>query len=47
MPRDAKALWSDILERPDYVDRVPKDAMSPVIWGYESDHPFPEQLKGC
>ncbi len=38
-------FWSDILlERPDYVDRVPKDAI-PVIWGYESDHPFPEQCR--
>ncbi len=38
-------FWSDILlERPDYVDHVPKDAV-PVIWGYESDHPFPEQCR--
>ena len=36
-------FWSDIiLEKPEYVDQLPKDVM-PVIWGYESDHPFPEQ----
>jgi hypothetical protein len=38
-------FWSDILlERPDFVDRVPKDAV-PVIWGYESDHPFADQCR--
>ena len=38
-------FWSDILlERPELVDRVPGDAV-PVIWGYESDHPFPEQCR--
>ena len=41
---DRKMLfWSDIiLEKPEYVEQLPAGVV-PVIWGYESDHPFPEQ----
>ncbi len=36
-------FWSDIiLEKPELVSQLPQDVM-PVIWGYEADHPFPEQ----
>ena len=38
-------FWADIvLERPDLVPQLPKN-VTPVIWGYEADSPFPEQCR--
>jgi hypothetical protein len=38
-------FWADIiLERPDLVSELPA-SVTPVIWGYETDSPFPEQCR--
>ncbi len=38
-------FWADIiLERPDLVPELPA-SVTPVIWGYEADSPFPEQCR--
>ncbi len=38
-------FWADVLlEEPKNAARVPKTA-SPVIWGYEAEHPFAEQAE--
>ena len=38
-------FWADILlEKPEKASHVPKSA-SPVIWGYEAEHPFDTQAK--
>ena len=38
-------FWADILlEKPENASHVPKSA-SPVIWGYEAEHPFEKQAK--
>ena len=38
-------FWADVLlEKPENAKLLPKSA-SPVIWGYEADHPFAEQAK--
>ncbi len=38
-------FWADILlEKPENAAHVPKSA-SPVIWGYEAEHPFEKQAK--
>ena len=38
-------FWADILlEKPENASHVPKSA-SPVIWGYEAEHPFDKQAK--
>ena len=38
-------FWADILlEKPEKAIHVPKSA-SPVVWGYESEHPFEEQAE--
>jgi len=38
-------FWADILlEKPENASHVPKSA-SPVIWGYEAEHPFDKQSK--
>ena len=38
-------FWADIiLENPDLVSKLP-EAVNPVIWGYEADHPFDQQCE--
>lgn len=38
-------FWADVLlEKPDKAKDLPKSA-SPVIWGYEANHPFDEQAQ--
>ena len=38
-------FWADIvLKRPELIERLPAGSV-PVIWGYERDHPFPEQCR--
>lgn len=38
-------FWADIvLERPDLVTELPT-SVTPVIWGYEADSPFPDQCQ--
>ena len=38
-------FWADVLlEEPENASHVPKSA-SPVIWGYEAEHPFNEQAE--
>ena len=38
-------FWADVLlEKPENAQNLPSSA-SPVIWGYEADHPFEEQAK--
>ena len=38
-------FWADIvLERPELVSQLPQ-GVTPVIWGYEADSPFPEQCQ--
>lgn len=38
-------FWADILlEKPENASHIPKSA-SPVIWGYEAEHPFDKQAK--
>ena len=38
-------FWADIIiEDPKSVERLPKD-ITPLIWGYEADHPFDQQCE--
>ena len=38
-------FWADVLlEKPQNAQRLPSNA-SPIIWGYEADHPFAEQAR--
>ena len=38
-------FWADVLlEKPENAQLLPSSA-SPIIWGYEPSHPFPEQAK--
>ena len=38
-------FWADvILENPENAQNLPSHA-SPIIWGYEGDHPFSSQAK--
>jgi hexosaminidase len=39
-------FWADVLlEKPENASLLSPSA-SPIIWGYEADHPFPEQARG-
>lgn len=36
-------VWADVLlEHPEFIDELPA-AVTPILWGYEADHPFEEQ----
>ena len=38
-------FWADVLlEKPENAKHLPSSA-SPIIWGYEADHPFDEQSR--
>lgn len=37
-------FWGDILlEEPELAKELPKNNLTALLWGYEADHPFPEQ----
>ncbi len=37
-------FWADIiLNHPELIAELPADGITPLIWGYEADHPFEEQ----
>jgi|TARA_B110000037_G_scaffold146860_1_gene165789 hypothetical protein len=36
-------VWADVLlEHPEFIEELP-DSVTPILWGYEGDHPFDQQ----